>query len=149
MQEFFPRGWSPYLTGGLLVGAGTAFIFLMTGIRAGASGVLSSTLGYLSSAAVFQRFREERNWRLVFTLGLIAGGAFWLLLAGDHRPTEVSWWRLGIGGFFVGLGTRAARGCTSGHGVCGLSSWSGPSLVHVGVFMGVAIAVAHLMELMM
>ena len=146
-MELFPNGWWPYLAGGLLVGAGVGGIFLVTGLRAGASSVLTTTWSWLSGYAYFQRpaFRDARTWRLVFTLGLVLGAvAFAARFGGDTDfVTRVSPLRLVLGGLFVGFGTRLSRGCTSGHGICGLSAGSLPSLLAVLVFMGVAIVVAH------
>lgn len=146
MDEFFPRGFIPYLVGGALIGTGVVLIFWFTGIRAGASGVLTSVWSWASDRPTFAEYRGERNWRLVFTLALIVGAALVTLLYQTPFSTDVTWWRLAIGGFLVGLGTRMARGCTSGHGICGLSSLSLPSLLHVVTFMGIAIATAQVLE---
>jgi uncharacterized membrane protein YedE/YeeE len=59
--------------------------------------------------------------------------------------TQVTPLRLGLGGVLVGFGARLSNGCTSGHGICGLSSLSRPSLVAVLVFMAVAIVTANVM----
>jgi hypothetical protein len=143
----FPNGWWPYLAGGLLVGAGTGLIFLVTGLRAGASSVFTTTWSWLSAHEYFQRpaFRTARVWRLVFSLGLVAGAAAYQVRAGEAFVTEVAPWRLLIGGMLVGFGTRLSRGCTSGHGICGLAAGSKPSLLAVLTFMGVAIVVAQLL----
>ncbi len=150
MAEFFPNGVWTYITGGALIGVGVAFIFVVTGVRAGASGVLTAALGYLSASPFIQSFRSERAWRLAFSAGLVVGGCAvalsWTAVtseAAGFEPTGVDVWRLAVGGFLVGMGTRFARGCTSGHGICGLSSLNRSSLIHVIVFMGVAIVVAR------
>lgn len=137
-----------YLLGGLLIGAGTALIFWVTGKPTGASGVLSVVVSYVSNAEVLRRLRSQRAGRLLFMIGTVLGGLLFTLTVGDslvpesHAYAMPPLWQLGLGGFLVGLGTRAARGCTSGHGICGLSSRSQGSLVHVMVFMGVAVATA-------
>ena len=149
MQELFPNGWAHYLAGGLLVGAGTAIVFLTTGIRAGASGFFSTTLGYLSNRQCFQTeaLVRERSWRTVFSVGLLLGAALYTAIAvGSPFVTEVPWWRLAAGGLLVGFGTRLCRGCTSGHGICGLSVGARSSLLAVATFMAVAIGAAHLMR---
>lgn len=146
MDDLFPRGLWPYVLGGISIGLGVALIFVLTGIRAGVSGVLSSSLAFVSRRPAFARFREERGWRALFTLGLVLGGAAVALSSGGVAPTDNPLWRLAVGGFLVGLGTRFARGCTSGHGICGLSSLDRNSLVHVLTFMGVAILTAKLIE---
>lgn len=146
-MDLFPLGIQEYLLGGLLLGAGIAVTFLTTGIVFGASGVLTSAWSWLSKRPAFRQpsFVRARVPRTFFTIGLVGGAlAFTLLLnRSEAFVTDVPWWRLGMGGFFVGLGTRMSRGCTSGHGICGLSSWSLPSLYAVLTFMGVAVLTAH------
>lgn len=149
LGELFPRGVLPYLVGGLLVGLGAAGIYLATGIIAGASTFLESTLSYASSVERFNRSRyvQSRGWRLVFTAGIVSGAAVYVLLSGSGTwTTDVQWWRLLGGGFLVGVGTRLGKGCTSGHGVCGVGSASGTSLVSVATFLAVATGTAHLAQ---
>jgi len=143
--EFFPRGISQYLLGGLLVGIGTAVIYLGTGISAGASTFLESTLSYVSEQQRFQqpRFVTTRDWRIVFTLSIVAGAALYAaVFQGGTWTTDVQPWRLFAGGLFVGVGTRLGKGCTSGHGICGVGSVSRTSIGNVAVFMSVAIGTA-------
>ncbi|WP_430503551.1 YeeE/YedE family protein [Haloparvum sp. PAK95] len=147
--DLFPRGIRPYLIGGLLVGLGASLIYLATGIAPGASSFLESTLSYVSDVDRFNRFRyvQSRGWRVVFTAGIVSGAAIWgLVLAPDPTiwTTDVQWWRLLGGGFLVGVGTRLGKGCTSGHGVCGVGSLSNTSLVNVATFLAVAIGTAQL-----
>ena len=150
IADLFPRGWQHYLYGGLLVGLGTGLIFLVTGIRAGASGFFSTVQSYFSNRACFQVgwVVRERGWRTALTLGLLAGAVVYTV-AFAHEPfvTRVQWWRLALGGVLVGYGTRLSRGCTSGHGICGLSGGARSSLVAVLTFMGVAMATAWLVGL--
>ena len=72
-MDLFPNGVTSYLLGGLLVGAGIGLIFIFTGVKAGASGVLTSTLSFVFRGGIFDRFRGERSWRLLVSLGLILG----------------------------------------------------------------------------
>ncbi|MFD1572450.1 YeeE/YedE family protein [Halorubrum laminariae] len=149
LTEFFPRGVAQYLLGGLLVGLGVAVIYLATGIIAGASTFLESTLSYISDVPRFNRFKyvESRNWRFVFTAGIVSGAAVYAaLFQGGIWTTEVQWWRLLGGGFLVGVGTRLGKGCTSGHGVCGVGSLSNTSLVNVATFLAIAIGTAQLVQ---
>mgnify|MGYP005852215441 CR=1 FL=1 len=149
--EFFPRGIAPYLVGGLLIGLGTAVIYVGTGISAGASTFLESTLSYVSKRERFQqaRFLTSRDWRVVFTLSIVAGAAIYAVaVQGGIWTTEVDAWRLFAGGIFVGVGTRLGKGCTSGHGICGVGSASRTSFINVGVFMLVAIGTALLVSAM-
>ena len=149
VTEFFPRGILPYLLGGLLVGLGVASIYLATGITAGASTFLESTLSYVSDVPRFNRFTyvQSRSWRLVFTAGIVSGAALYgLVLNPGIWTTDVQWWRLLGGGFLVGVGTRVGKGCTSGHGVCGTGSLSNTSLVNVATFLAVAIGTAQVVQ---
>jgi uncharacterized membrane protein YedE/YeeE len=149
LSDPFPRGIVPYLLGGLLVGLGAAVIYLATGIIAGASTFLESTLSYVSDVPRFNRFRyvQSRDWRLVFTAGIVSGGVVYaVVFQGGIWTTDVQWWRLLGGGFLVGIGTRLGKGCTSGHGVCGVGSLSNTSLVNVATFLAVAIGTAQLVQ---
>jgi len=145
LETLFPNGISRYAIGGLLVGLGTVVIYLGTGITAGASTFLESTLSYVSDRSRFQQYRASRDWRVVFTLSIIAGAAVYALIyQGGIWVTEVAPWRLFVGGIFVGIGTRIGKGCTSGHGICGVGSVSRTSLVGVATFLVVAIITANI-----
>ena len=145
----FPNGVVRYAVGGALIGLGASVIYLWTGIIAGASTFLESTLSYVSDAPRFQKpsYVASRGWRWVFTLGIVAGAATYTLAAGDFGwTTAVQPWRLALGGVLVGVGTRLGKGCTSGHGVCGVGSASGTSLVNVATFLAVAIGTAQVVQ---
>jgi uncharacterized membrane protein YedE/YeeE len=146
MQDLFPLGWQHYLFGGVLIGLGVSLMFVFQGRIVGMSSVFSSTWSWLSRRPYFQQdaFVSTRTWRLLCALGLMLGAALWWVWLGptEGLHTQVSTWRLLLGGVLVGFGARLSNGCTSGHGICGLSSLSLPSLVAVLVFMGVAIATA-------
>ena len=166
--DLFPRGMLPYLLGGLLVGAGASLVYLTTGIIAGASTFLESTLSYVSDVERFNRFKyvSSRGWRVVFTAGIVSGAALWAFglapVLASAAPsvtaalgpaadpgawtTDVQWWRLLGGGVLVGVGTRLGKGCTSGHGVCGIGSLSNTSLVNVATFLAFAIGTAQLVQ---
>jgi hypothetical protein len=140
----FPNGVDHYAIGGLLVGLGTAVIYYGTGIPAGASTFLESTLSYVSDRDRFRQYRASRDWRVVFTVGIVLGAAVYaVVFQGGPWVTEVAPWRLLAGGFLVGVGTRVGKGCTSGHGICGVGSVSRTSLVGVVTFMLVAIVTAN------
>ncbi len=149
MNELFPTGWAHYLNGGLLIGAGVSLMFVLLGRVVGMSSVFSSSWSFLTQRAFFQQadFVDSRVWRLVCALGLVAGAALWWWLMGPDAAasTQVTPLRLSLGGVLVGFGARLSNGCTSGHGICGLSSLSRPSLVAVLVFMAVAIVTANAM----
>ncbi|WP_233010073.1 YeeE/YedE family protein [Rheinheimera faecalis] len=135
--------WSQFtpqsaLTGGLMIGLACALLWLLNGRIAGISGI---TAGVLSSSGA------ERQWRLAFVLGLVLSSWVWLLLA----PLPVSqvtsnYWLLAIAGVLVGFGARLGSGCTSGHGICGLSRLSGRSLVATVTFMAVAVATVFIVR---
>ncbi|MFC6784475.1 YeeE/YedE family protein [Halobaculum halobium] len=148
--EYFPNGISRYAIGGLFVGLGASIIYLGTGISAGASTFLESTLSYVSGRSRFQQYVSSRDWRLVFTVSIIAGAAIYSLTFGDNfqYSTDVQVWRLFVGGILVGVGTRVGKGCTSGHGVCGVGSASRTSLIGVATFLLVAIGTAQLVAAM-
>ena len=147
--ELFPNGVVRYAVGGVLVGLGVAAIYLGTGVAAGASTFLESTLSYVSNADRFQqaRFVTSRDWRVVFALGIVTGaGIYALQYGGGPWTTAVQPWRLLGGGLLIGFGTRLGKGCTSGHGICGLGSVSGTSIVNVVTFMALAIGTAHVVQ---
>jgi uncharacterized protein len=147
--SLFPLGWQHYLVGGLLIGAGAALLFVLTGRIGGMSTVFSSSWSYLVQRPFFQqkRFVDSRGWRLVYALGLILGALVWWLgfAGGAAQTTSVPVWQLLVGGFFVGYGARLGNGCTSGHGICGLGSLQWPSLLAVLTFMATAFLTANLM----
>jgi uncharacterized protein len=145
----FPLGWAHYLAGGLLIGLGTALLFVCTGRIGGMSSVFTTTWSYLVHRPFFQqaRFTESRQWRLVYAAGLILGAAVWWLGWTDGTPldTQVPAWQLLLGGFLAGYGARLGNGCTSGHGICGLGSLQWPSLMAVLTFMATAFVTAQAM----
>ena len=149
LAPLFPNGVLRYALGGVLVGLGAVVIYAGTGISAGASTFLESTLSYVSDLPRFDRpdYLASRDWRVVFTLGIVGGAAVYALTLGAGGwTTEVQWWRLLSGGVLVGVGTRLGKGCTSGHGVCGVGSGSKTSVVNVVTFMAVAIGTAQLVR---
>lgn len=149
VAALFPNGVLPYVLGGLLVGFGVVVIYAGTGIIAGASTFLESTLSYASAVPWLNRPKnlETRDWRVVFTFGIVGGGALYALtLGGGAWTTDVQSWRLLVGGVLVGAGTRLGKGCTSGHGVCGVGSGSTTSIVGVVTFLAVAIGVAAIVS---
>lgn len=116
------------LAGGLLIGAASALLFAGNGRIAGVTGIAA---GLLPGAP-----REGRGERVAFVLGLIAVSAVATLVAprAFSLPTA-SLATVILAGLLVGVGTRVSNGCTSGHGVCGLSRFSPRSLAAVLTFM--------------
>ncbi len=148
MQQFFPNGFETYLVGGLLMGVAVSFAFAMSGLVTGMSTVFSSTWSFVSRLAFFRqdRFVSSRGWRLALSIGLVLGGALFLLTAAHSTTfqTQVPWWRLAVGGFIAGFGARMSNGCTSGHGICGIGSLQIPSILAVVIFVVTAIVTAQL-----
>lgn len=148
LDLYFPHGFARYLAGGALIGSGVALLFMTTGRQGGASSVFSSLWSYVSRARFFQQaaLRDSRHWRLLYALGMLAGGAA-MALAGLGVPgTGLASWQLLLGGLLAGFGARLGGGCTSGHGICGLASLSAGSLVMVLAFLASAIVTAQLMQ---
>lgn len=148
LDTLFPLGWLHYALGGLLVGLGTALLFVFTGRIGGMSSVFSSSWSWLVDRPYFQaaRYLQTRGWRLVYAAGLVVGALVWWLGFTDGTPlaTKVPAWQLLVGGFCVGYGARLGNGCTSGHGICGLGSLQLPSLGAVLTFMATAFLTANL-----
>ncbi|HPW09241.1 MAG TPA: YeeE/YedE thiosulfate transporter family protein, partial [Burkholderiaceae bacterium] len=132
----------------VLIGTGTALLFVLTGRVGGMSTVFSSTWSYVVRQPFFQqaRFVDSRDWRLVYAAGLILGALVWWLgfAGGTREATAVPEWQLLVDGFFVGYGARLSNGCTPGHGICGLGSLQLPSLMAVLTFMATAFMTANL-----
>lgn len=134
------------LAGGVLIGLAAAVLLLTNGRVAGISGIL---------AAVHepQTEGEDRGWRVAFLLGMLCPAALVALLGYGETLGPVftlvtvrDWALLGAAGVLVGVGTRLANGCTSGHGVCGLARLSPRSLAAVLSFMGAGMATVWVMR---
>ncbi len=119
--------WLFALLGGTMIGAASALLLLTHGRIAGISGVVGGLLPATS---------RDRGWRVSFLVGLLGSGvvAAWLAPAAiGHAVRSPA--LVAVAGLLVGIGTRLGNGCTSGHGVCGLSRLSLRSLVAVVAFM--------------
>ena len=134
--EFTP--WSAAI-GGALIGLAALLLLWSIGRIAGISGI---------AIGVFTHQGLEKHWRIVFLLGLVLGAtAYWFI--GGERPIAASTPSqlvLILGGVIVGFGVRLGSGCTSGHGVCGLSRFSKRSFVATGVFMLTAIVTVYIIR---
>ncbi|WON78617.1 YeeE/YedE family protein [Serratia sp. UGAL515B_01] len=136
-----PVQFTPLLSffGGVLIGCAAWILILFCGRIAGISGIIGGVLS---------RSTPDRGWHLAFLVGIIISPLLYGLvypLPAIEVPT--SWPILIIAGLLVGSGTRYGSGCTSGHGVCGLSRLSPRSLVATLTFMGVAFITVWLMGL--
>ena len=119
------------LVGGLLIGAAILVLFHTLGRIAGVSGMISGAFRKATPG-------PERAWRFAFLGGLLLGPVVAIQLTGQPliQPSPASLPVLIVAGLAVGLGTGMANGCTSGHGVCGVSRLSPRSIVATVVFMG-------------
>ncbi|HAS6878162.1 TPA: YeeE/YedE family protein [Vibrio parahaemolyticus] len=119
------------LFGGILLGISATILLLVNGKIAGISGIMN---GIISPK------KGDYSWRLLFAVGMIAGGLISVLMLGVAAPSTAN---LSLGmviaaGLLVGIGTRLGNGCTSGHGICGMGRLSKRSIVATCVFMAVA-----------
>jgi uncharacterized membrane protein YedE/YeeE len=115
------------LLGGVLIGAAAAMLVVLNGRIAGVSGILG---GLLRPAL------GDAAWRVAFISGLLFAPALYALFERLPTPTiEAGYPTLLLGGLLVGIGTRYGSGCTSGHGVCGVSRLSPRSLAATATFM--------------
>ncbi len=132
------QDWLFGLIGGLMIGAAAALLLLGNGRIAGISGILG---GALTGLPQMRSIAEG----LAFLAGLIGFPALYsLAFEAPEIIVTTSVATLLLGGLLVGIGTRIGNGCTSGHGVCGISRLSTRSLVATGTFMAVAAAAVFL-----
>ena len=115
------------LTGGIIIGFAVVLFFYTTGRLAGISGIFSNALTN----------KLNRSSNLFFLLGLVIGpiGFFYLSKTTVHFEITNSYIFIIIAGFLVGLGTRMGGGCTSGHGICGISRMSIRSIIATITFI--------------
>ena len=126
------------LAGGVLLGLASALFVLLNGRILGISGIVG---GLLRPRA------GDMGWRLAFVLGmLVAPGLYWLVVGPTQPRIDANWGMVVIAGLLVGVGTRYGAGCTSGHGVCGLSRMSPRSLVATLAFMGAGFVTVFLIR---
>lgn len=134
-QNFTP--WSALL-GGIIIGLSAAAFILLNGRIAGISGILGGLLAPK---------KRDVLWRIAFLAGMIAAPLTWMMTA-ELPAIEIkaSYPILVVSGLLVGIGTRYGSGCTSGHGVCGLSRLSGRSLVATVTFMAVGFVTVYIVR---
>jgi uncharacterized membrane protein YedE/YeeE len=123
-QHFTP--WTS-LGGGILIGIAAGLLILTSDKILGVSGILGG---------LFKPRPRDAGWRVLFVLGLFLAALAWRSLAAPQAPPiGTNSAVLAVAGVLVGFGTRLGSGCTSGHGVCGLSRLSPRSLVATALFM--------------
>jgi len=129
MNDFTP--WSS-LAGGALIGVAASLLLVASGRLAGISGIV---------AGLLVGERGDRPWRAFFLAGLLLAGLAIALSAPSAiapSPRALGW--LAVSGLLVGAGTRLGNGCTSGHGVCGISRLSRRALVATATFVATGVA---------
>jgi hypothetical protein len=129
----------PGLVGGVLIGLAAALMLLGAGRIAGVSGIAARAFGLAESSL-------PRLGAWAFVIGLPLGALLVTGLTAPAAPTFAGPVTLVIAGLIVGIGTRLGSGCTSGHGVCGMSRLSQRSLVAVATFMITGFATVALMN---
>jgi uncharacterized membrane protein YedE/YeeE len=129
------------LIGGLLLGVASAVFILINGRILGISGILGGLLPPKVG---------DIGWRVAFLLGMLAAPTVFMTLAPAGLASEpridAGFWTVIAAGLLVGIGTRYASGCTSGHGVCGLSRLSPRSLVATLSFMGAGFFIVYIVR---
>jgi len=129
--------WSS-LAGGLLIGAAAAALALFNGRIAGISGIIGGLL---------RLPRGDSGWRAAFVLGLISAPLLYALaFTLPAIDIDAGYGTLILAGLMVGIGTRYGAGCTSGHGVCGLSRLSPRSAVATVAFMGAGFVTVYVLR---
>ena len=128
------------LLGGILLGIAAGVLFLNSGRILGITGILEG---------LFKPTREDSPWRLTFLLGLFASPLVAkLMLPADllHAPRiDANWAMVIVAGLLVGFGTRWGAGCTSGHGICGISRLSIRSIAATLSFIAAGMLTARIL----
>lgn len=134
--------FTPYASfgGGLLIGLAAVMLMLGLGRIMGATGIMS---GF-----IFPENRDEFSWRFALIIGMVMSPVLIWFATGEMPAIDVniSPVMIAIGGVIVGLGASLGSGCTSGHGVCGLSRLSIRSAVAVPVFMFTAAVTVYIIR---
>ena len=132
--------WSS-LTGGIVLGVASALFILINGRILGISGILGGLLPPKVG---------DTTWRIAFLLGMFAAPTvFHAVVPAEYITApriEATEWMIVVAGLLVGIGTRYASGCTSGHGVCGLSRLSPRSLVATASFMSAGFVTVYVVR---
>jgi len=122
--------------GGIIIGLAVIFFFIGNGRLAGISGIVNNALVS----------KQNRNDNFLFIIGLVLGPIFYAFFTKNNIPFLItsSLPIIIIAGFLVGIGTKVGRGCTSGHGICGISLLSPRSIIATIIFMITAIITVRL-----
>jgi len=126
------------LAGGVLIGAAASLFVVLNGRIAGISGLLASLV---------EPGAEGRSEKLLFLLGILFAPLLWMLFGNlPAMEFQSGWVGLLVAGLLVGVGTRYGSGCTSGHGVCGISRLSPRSIVATLTFMAAGFATVYVLR---
>lgn len=136
MENFTPVS---AVIGGGLIGLAAVLMMALNGRIAGISGIVTG-------AMIGEK--SDRLWRAAFVFGLIVSPFVFVFFGGKMPAIEglPGWGFIILGGLLVGVGTGIGSGCTSGHGVCGISRLSPRSIVSTLIFMGVGMGVVALVR---
>ena len=135
--------WTAYtpgaaIAGGALIGLAAAIFVLFNGRIAGISGILGGLLRPVAG---------DIGWRVAFVAGLLAAPFVWRLFAAVPTPhIDAGTGALVLSGLLVGVGTRFGGGCTSGHGVCGISRLSPRSLAATATFLAAGFVTVYVLR---
>lgn len=157
LHDLTPMHWA---VGGALIAAVTITLLVVGGRQLGISSGFEDICALAVDVPYFRRaaLLDARSWRLPLLGGLVLGGVASALLGGGWEPiwnlgrfdAEIGWghggkllWMFG-GGLLIGFGTRLAGGCTSGHGIFGVSNLEPPSLIATGSFMAAGIVTTNI-----
>lgn len=129
------------ILGGMIIGLAATMMLFFTGRVTGISGIMGGILNPTT---------RDKDWRIYFILGLILGGGFLRLIKPEFFTVISSAGTLDyiVAGFLVGFGTLLGNGCTSGHGVCGISRFSPRSIVATVTFITAGVLSVVLFRLM-
>lgn len=126
------------VAGGLAIGGAVTLLLLFNGRIAGVSGILGG---------LYRMQRGDISWRIAFISGLVLSAIMWQsLFALPEIQINTDYAVMAFAGALVGYGTRLGSGCTSGHGVCGISRLSPRSIVATVVFMVTGFITVYLMR---
>ena len=136
MENFTPGA---SLLGGMLIGLSASAILLFNGKVAGISGIIGG---------LFSPVQRDSLWRVLFVGGLLCGGFLYSLLSPQAFEVGIvrSSGALILAGLLVGFGARLGNGCTSGHGVCGISRFSPRSLIATVTFITTGAAAVYIVN---
>ncbi|MGZ8982952.1 MAG: YeeE/YedE family protein [Methylotenera sp.] len=129
--------WSA-LAGGALIGVAASLFILLNGRIAGITGIIGG---------LFTSRIHDAGWRVAFIVGLIAAPVVWQLFGQlPEIRIDASYGLLAVAGLVVGIGSRYGSGCTSGHGVCGISRLSPRSIIATLAFMSTGFLTVYVMR---